>query len=603
MKKLIGLIGLAALTAGAQMAPQFYSANDFLSLSSSGQPLTNAITLQPWPATSATTIQGLNFVVGPAQTLTPVNGTNWFYLYPNYYRITWAGLPYAATFAVLPGAADQTNIAEEVQSGASVFWGTNNFGYQAVVDANDTTPGTLSSKIAAGAGGYMSTNNAGDDEVLVFNFPTNISTLLAQVGFTNGAMVFTMNGGGYAIANTNGGIFQVTTNGDFLATNRFGGSFVFRTNSFNVNLATPAPASLLLSNGNWTVNANESVPNVTVATSLTVGSASFTAGTGAIVFTNGTQANINCILAQVSATVWTNTVFGFSVVSNGEWNYLNASGQTMWTLGAVPPVPSIPIGNPWTIGPSGFGTAPGSSPVTVVGGTVEINGQGGATNFTASGAFAGTFNGTVTAAGTISNATYATQATNDTLGRLLATLAGTNESASMTWTNSGNKMAGVFTGYATIIPANAQPYSITFGYQAPGYGEVYFNFSNSAPVWFDWASNGDFDLFNAPGGDIAGDGSGNINLLGAGGAFFHVGLSPNNGTNGEVVQLGNDGGYFWLDANGIVHGNGAGLTNLPPAALNTGSTFLNAYIPTNPALTHGWQGYFTNGLLVTNGIF
>lgn len=416
------------LVTRAQLVPQIYSANDFLSMSSTGQPLTNAITLQPWPPTTATTIAGLNFVAGPPQTLTPANGTNFFYLYPNYYRMTWAGLPYATTFAVLPGT-NVMNIASEAQSGAAVFWGTNNFQYQVVVDTNDTTPGTLSGKIVLGTGGFITTNNVNGNEQLVFNFSTNLSTFLSAIGFTNAAMAFAMNSGGFLVANTNGGMFQIGTNCDIFQTNRLGGSFGFRTNSFYITLPasnSQLPASLLLSNGIWTVSAGETVSSLMVGTNLTIGSATLASGPGAIVFTNGTQPNINIILTQVSPTLWTNTVFGFSVSSNGQWNYLNSSGQTMWTLTGTGN--NVPIGNPWTIGPSGFGSAPGSSPVTVQSGTLQENGQIGMTNLTASGAFTGTFNG----AGTISNAVnsvygmYAANATNDSNGRLLSTAIDTN---------------------------------------------------------------------------------------------------------------------------------------------------------------------------------
>jgi len=475
----IGILMMTVVMAvRAQLAPQIYSANDFLSISTAGQPLTNAITIQPWPPTTATTISGLNFIVGTPQTLTPVNGTNIFYLYPNYYRITWAGLPYAATFAVLPGAANLTNVASEVQSGASVFWGTNNFQYQAVVDAADTTPGTLGSKIAAGTGGYMSTNNVGGDEVLVFNFPTNISTLLSQVGFTNGAMLFTMNNNGLMIANTNGGIFAIGTNDDINQTNRYGGSFGFHTNNFYVNLpafGSQPSTSLLLSNGVFTVSANEAAQNLTIATNFTIGSASMAAGTGAIAFTNGTQANINIILAQVSATLWTNTVFGFSVVSNGLWNYLNASGQTMWTLGGSPP-PVVPIGNPWTIGSAGSGAAPGSSPVTVLGGIVQINGQVGITNFTASGNFSGTFAGTASGNFTGTFNGGASTATNDLSGRLLTTMLDTNLFSQLS-------QGCVLVSPATNLPAQllTNPF-----YFSPALGSNYVQLAvNSLPTYSD----------------------------------------------------------------------------------------------------------------------
>lgn len=410
LKTFLVLLCALALNAPAQNAPvpQIYSGMDFYSMMPAGQALTNQITIQPWPPTTATLISGLNFVSGPPQLLpAPTNGTNIFYLYPNYYRLTWAGLNYGATFTVLPGTQNLTNIAAEVNSGAAVFWGTNNFQSYVVVDTNDTTPGALISKFITDTNFALTVQNVnGNEQLKLTLLTTNFSVTVTSTNFT----------GVLAQSNLPTVVAYVNSN-----------------NLWNVAQTFPSITATNLTAG-----------NLTVATNITIGSATLTAGTQAIVFTNGNAA-INVILYQVSPTVYTNGVYGYSVVSNGNWNYLNPIGQTMWTLAGT-----TPIGNPWTIGSAGFGAAPGSSPVTVVNGTLQWNGQNSMTNLNASGIFSGSFTGTV--GGTIAGAMTGTfnggssAATNDLRARPLVTLAGTNDSASMTMVNASNQFAGTLTG-------------------------------------------------------------------------------------------------------------------------------------------------------------
>jgi hypothetical protein len=547
--------------------------------------------------------------------LTPnANGTNLFYLYPNYYRITWQGLSYGATFAVLPGT-NLVSVSSEVNNGAAVFWGTNNFGYQAIVDTNDTTPGTLSQKIVMGPGGSITTNNVGGNEQLVLTFVTNTANYLSQTGSTNGVMAYYFDNQGLRVINTNGGIFQVGTNCDVVETNRFNGTFGFRTNSFYASLPATQGA-LLLSNGSWTVNANESVNNLTAMTNITAGSATLTSGTGAMVFTNGTQANIDIILNQISATVWTNTVFGFSVVSNGQWNYLNASGQTMWVLGGSP-VPPTPVGYPWTIGPNGSGAAPGSSPVTVLGGVVQINAQGGATNLTASGIFSGTFNGT----GAIANATNATyaiytiQATNGAFGGnivtnangvsrnvLIQTAAG-NFSVSL---QSGQESAVVMTNLVELNGAQGQLLELNtnsgfdiedaslFGLHANGNGNIYFDRNITSEV--------------STASQFIGNLAGNVTYATNAGSAVDAtcAMDASNVAPGTIITnvvVTNSGFY----------GNGIGLTNLAQASVGTGGPMAttnpvtgqlqptyNASALTNVYFSRLSATWFTNSLTGVN---
>jgi hypothetical protein len=50
----LAMAPLAAIAQNYSMVPQFYSAMNFLSFSPTGQPLTNAIAVQPWPAPNTT---------------------------------------------------------------------------------------------------------------------------------------------------------------------------------------------------------------------------------------------------------------------------------------------------------------------------------------------------------------------------------------------------------------------------------------------------------------------------------------------------------------------------------------------------------------------
>ena len=50
-------------------------------------------------------------------------------------------------------------------------------------------------------------------------------------------------------------------------------------------------------------------------------------------------------------------------------------------------------------------------------------------------------------------------------------------------------------------------------------------------------------------------------------------------------------------------GNASGLTNIPPTSLSAGTTFNNVDIPTNALGTHGYSGYFTNGVFVSTGTY
>lgn len=50
-------------------------------------------------------------------------------------------------------------------------------------------------------------------------------------------------------------------------------------------------------------------------------------------------------------------------------------------------------------------------------------------------------------------------------------------------------------------------------------------------------------------------------------------------------------------------GSGLLLNNIPPTALNAGTTFNNVDIPTNTLGTHGYSGYFTNGVFVSTGTY
>lgn len=53
----------------------------------------------------------------------------------------------------------------------------------------------------------------------------------------------------------------------------------------------------------------------------------------------------------------------------------------------------------------------------------------------------------------------------------------------------------------------------------------------------------------------------------------------------------------------LLAGDGSGLTNISPKALSVGATFNNVDIPTNALGTHGFSGYFTNGVFVATGTY
>jgi hypothetical protein len=124
----------------------------------------------------------------------------------------------------------------------------------------------------------------------------------------------------------------------------------------------------------------------------------------------------------------------------------------------TPPIPPVPIGYPWTVGSAGNGTAPGSSPVTVLGGVVEINAQGGATNLTAAGTFTGNFSGaftgTVNASGTISNAANAAMAgvaTNGAFGGNIVTNANGASRNLLIETIPGNFSVSLESGSNSVV--------------------------------------------------------------------------------------------------------------------------------------------------------
>jgi hypothetical protein len=100
MKKILSLLLLSAGLAGAQ-TPFEYRGVDF-----TGTPLTNAITIEPWPNTNAIIGYDTNIVAGLARTYTPntngyVSGT----LMPNNYRMTVAGFARGISFGII----DSTN--------------------------------------------------------------------------------------------------------------------------------------------------------------------------------------------------------------------------------------------------------------------------------------------------------------------------------------------------------------------------------------------------------------------------------------------------------------------------------------------------------------
>ena len=73
-----------------------------------------------------------------------------------------------------------------------------------------------------------------------------------------------------------------------------------------------------------------------------------------------------------------------------------------------------------------------------------------------------------------------------------------------------------------------------------------------------------------------------------------------------------DNGVHCFITNGVVTttigpngftGNASGLTNIPPTSLSAGTTFNNVDIPTNALGTHGYSGYFTNGVFVSTGTY
>lgn len=159
----------------------------------------------------------------------------------------------------------------------------------------------------------------------------------------------------------------------------------------------PSSTAFVNSNNAWTSTQNfpQAVITNLNSVNMTVGSAALVSGTASIWINNSTMTGANGIYAQVSSTIWTNSLTHWSIVTNGmNCSLLNTYLQTTWT--------SSSLVNPvWTIGASGTGTAPGSSPVATLTGQVQLLGTVAATNLQAS----GSFNGSFTGSGAIATAT------------------------------------------------------------------------------------------------------------------------------------------------------------------------------------------------------
>ena len=76
-----------------------------------------------------------------------------------------------------------------------------------------------------------------------------------------------------------------------------------------------------------------------------------------------------------------------------------------------------------------------------------------------------------------------------------------------------------------------------------------------------------------------------------------------NGITGNFIFLTNQTSIAYSSQAQTYSGGGSGLTGIPPAALNSGSTITGIDFPTNTLGTHGISGYLTNGLFVATGTY
>ena len=100
-------------------------------------------------------------------------------------------------------------------------------------------------------------------------------------------------------------------------------------------------------------------------------------------------------------------------------------------------------------------------------------------------------------------------------------------------------------------------------------------------------------------------------IYGDGNGATHIYTSTGDGSKTTPFQGPNtldaiiiSGGNSVAIAPGLtLSGNASGLTNIPPTSLSAGTTFNNVDIPTNALGTHGYSGYFTNGVFVSTGTY
>lgn len=203
MKRLLNLLFLAPLLAQAASLTPF----EYWAVDSVGNPVTNTITIEPWPATNAIVGVGTNVVAAVARTYTPTtNGYISGVLAPNTYRLTVSGFNRGVTFGISESASTQNlaqvagfpvvafknfTIAQFSDAGTAAYSNTASFFLSSLAGTaaySNATAFTLRSYagVIAAAGFTPATNSfAGITGALGYTPPTNTSAaLVAVLGFT-----------------------------------------------------------------------------------------------------------------------------------------------------------------------------------------------------------------------------------------------------------------------------------------------------------------------------------------------------------------------------------------------------------------------------------